>query len=265
MTTTSCLVQQLERHLEDSGVDFDDVHSALLAASVQEGQRHQGNERTPPRAQRFVAHIEGFSLHCGVRVHENDRAGREHLLGYGARGPIALSRLEQIDEEHYRYRMRRPLPDGRTHLVLRGTELIGRLAALVPPPRANLIRFHGVFAPAARMRPHVVPKRDKPTPCPAEIANMLPACIVDQEVRRRRRERQSGSRSSYRLDWASLLRRVFGVDLTTCARCGGRLRIVAAIEGGPVARRILAHLGLPADVRPCAPARGPPQDDLFAG
>jgi hypothetical protein len=33
-----------------------------------------------------------------------------------------------------------------------------RLAALVPRPRLHLIRFHGVLAPNAKLRPMVVPK-----------------------------------------------------------------------------------------------------------
>ena len=32
-----------------------------------------------------------------------------------------------------------------------------RLAALVPRPRLNLIRFHGVLAPNAKLRPEMVP------------------------------------------------------------------------------------------------------------
>ncbi|WNG50359.1 hypothetical protein F0U60_44180 [Archangium minus] len=33
-----------------------------------------------------------------------------------------------------------------------------RVASLVPPPRANLTRFHGVFAPGAQLRPFFVPQ-----------------------------------------------------------------------------------------------------------
>jgi len=39
-----------------------------------------------------------------------------------------------------------------------------------------------------------------------------------------------------------------------CPRCGGRLRLVALLEAGPVTARILRHLGLPA----ARPARAPP-------
>ncbi|WP_238157879.1 transposase [Klebsiella pneumoniae] len=33
-------------------------------------------------------------------------------------------------------------------------DFIAKLAALVPPPRAHLTRFHGVFAPNANLRAH---------------------------------------------------------------------------------------------------------------
>ncbi len=54
--------------------------------------------------------------------------------------------------------MKRPLPDGTTHLLFTGLELLRRVASLVPPPRTNLTRFHGVFAPGAQLRPFLVPQ-----------------------------------------------------------------------------------------------------------
>ena len=63
--------------------------------------------------------------------------------------------------------------------------------------------------------------------------------------------------------WAALLARVFAVDVLTCAHCGGERRIVAAITEPDVAARILTHLDLPTDVPKLAPARAPPQTELF--
>ncbi|WNG42150.1 hypothetical protein F0U61_26610 [Archangium violaceum] len=34
------------------------------------------------------------------------------------------------------------------------------MASLVPPPRANLTRFHGVFAPGAKVRPFLLPQAE---------------------------------------------------------------------------------------------------------
>ena len=62
------------------------------------------------------------------------------------------------------------------------------------------------------------------------------------------------------MGWARLLKRVFDIDLEPCPRCGGALKIIAAIVEPPVIVRILAHLGLPTRAPPRSPAR---RVDLF--
>jgi hypothetical protein len=32
------------------------------------------------------------------------------------------------------------------------------------------------------------------------------------------------------MSWAKRLKRVFGIDIAACARCGGKLKIIASIE-----------------------------------
>ena len=44
------------------------------------------------------------------------------------------------------------------------------------------------------------------------------------------------------MNWAKRLKRVFGIEIDTCQRCGGTLRIVASIEQSEVIAKILAHL-----------------------
>ena len=65
-----------------------------------------------------------------------------------------------------------------------------------------------------------------------------------------------------RIDWAALLKRVFAVEIFACALCGGRMRVISVIEEGPVARKILDHLGLPSAPPVRAPARDPPDPEL---
>jgi hypothetical protein len=48
-----------------------------------------------------------------------------------------------------------------------------------------------------------------------------------------------------RVAWGPLLRRTFAVDVQQCPKCHGRLRLIAAIVDPPVARSILACLGMP--------------------
>ncbi|MFN0063133.1 MAG: transposase, partial [Myxococcaceae bacterium] len=115
-------------------------------------------EWTPPRNGRRCAFLEGFSLHANSRVHENDRQGLARLAKYGARGPFSLERLSQLPNGDLAYRMKRPQASGAHVLVLSPLALLRKLAALVPPPRVNLVRFFGVFAPNARVRKLVVPK-----------------------------------------------------------------------------------------------------------
>jgi hypothetical protein len=44
------------------------------------------------------------------------------------------------------------------------------------------------------------------------------------------------------MTWAQRLKRVFGIDVTTCGHCGGAVRIVASIEEPKAIRAILAHV-----------------------
>jgi len=64
------------------------------------------------------------------------------------------------------YELRRRWRDGTTHVVFEPLELLEKLAALVPPRRFNLFRYHGALAPAARRRAEVVPcDSERPEGC----------------------------------------------------------------------------------------------------
>jgi len=41
--------------------------------------------------------------------------------------------------------VKRPWPDGRTHLVLEPVAFLRRLVGIIPPPRRHLVRYAGVF------------------------------------------------------------------------------------------------------------------------
>ena len=107
----------------------------------------------PPRC----ATIAGVSLHANVCVPARDRQRLERLCRYVARPPLAGERLSVLDDGRLLYRLKRRWRDGTTHMVFEPLELIEKLAALVPPPRLNLVRYHGVLAPAARNRACIVP------------------------------------------------------------------------------------------------------------
>ena len=44
------------------------------------------------------------------------------------------------------------------------------------------------------------------------------------------------------MSWARRLKRVFGVEIESCTRCGGELKIIASIEEPQLIAKILSHL-----------------------
>ena len=125
-----------------------------------------------------------------------------------------------------RYTLKTPYRDGTTHIVLEPLDLMARLAALVPPPRMHLTRYHGVFAPHSKLRAAVTPagrgKGSKPQAEEGTEPSSAPRHVA--------------------MSWAQRLRRVFGVEIKACARCGGKLKVIASIEEPEVIAKILAHL-----------------------
>jgi len=119
-------------------------------------------------------------------------------------------------------------------------------------PRANLTRYHGVFAPNSPFRKAIVPSSPRPTRRKPKRSNerKVPEPTADEEP------------PTAPLTWAQRLKRVFEIDIFVCPRCGGTLRIIADITDPDVIRTILDHLRQRAP-----PGRAPPApstDDLFA-
>jgi len=164
------------------------------------------------------------------------RCAFERLCNYGARGPLSLERLSLLPDGKVSYRMKRPAASGATELVLSPVAFLRRLAALVPPPGVHLVRFFGVLAPNARLRPLVVPRPPAPAKPP-------PATELTTTAR------------TARIPWAQLLARTFGEDVFVCDRC---------VFSASIAARILDHLRIPSRPLPLARAQDPPQLQLYA-
>ena len=128
-----------------------------------------------------------------------------------------------------RYQLKTPWRNGTTHVEWDPVDFIAKLAALVPPPRAHLTRFHGVFAPNANLRAQLTPSgRGKR---PSTEAESTEASTDRRTPDERRRS----------MTWAQRLKRVFNIEVTTCVNCGGAARIVASVEDPTAIRAILAH------------------------
>jgi len=163
-----------------------------------------------------------------------------------SRPPVSVERLPLTAQGQVRYRLKTPYRDGTTDILLEPLDFIARLAALVPPPRVHLTRYHGVFAANAALRAAITPagRGSKARSCTPEMAT--PKHVA--------------------LNWAHRLKRVFGIEIEQCARCGGRLEVIASIEEPELIERILAHRRERGeDTAPTASlgARGPPQASLL--
>jgi hypothetical protein len=60
-----------------------------------------------------------------------------------------------------------------------------------------------------------------------------------------------------RVDWATLLRRSFEIDVLRCAACGGRMRVLGEVTRADVIVLVLESLGLPTTAPRAARARDP--------
>ena len=63
--------------------------------------------------------------------------------------------------------------------------------------------------------------------------------------------------ASPRIDWASLLRRSFEVDVLQCAVCGGRMRVLGEVIQPAMVGLILEALEMPTEAPPVGRARDP--------
>jgi len=263
------IARGIARMLERRGLGSEEVDpfaseepllAALYSASV------RGRVATGPRAGqsvlRFGDRIEvdalpapqgnrcatagGISLHANVAVPPRDRQRLERLCRYMARPPLASERLTRLADGRLLYELRHRWRDGTTHVAFEPLEFMEKLAALVPAPRANLVRYHGILAPAARYRARVVPGA-------VEVEPSAPPGEGETESRAAGNGAVPIGGSSPKprprnYSWADLS--VFEVDVLECPGCGGAMRILAAIHPPEATRAILDCLGLPSRAPP---------------
>ena len=80
---------------------------------------------------------------AATRIDATDRRRLERLCRF-------------VDEETLAFSLKTPW-DGTWQILLSSQELLEKLAALMPPPRLNLVRYHGILAPACPDRAQIVP------------------------------------------------------------------------------------------------------------
>jgi hypothetical protein len=235
--------------------DFAEREPALaqLASAAVSGLLPAGPElrQRPPIALRGQLGVEitaplsvaemGFSLHAATTASAEDLRGREALVRYALRPPIAQERLHILPDNLVRIELKRPFSDGTLAIDLDPLSLLCRLAASVPPPGFHLVHYAGVLGAASKLRALVVP----------------PLADSQDVASHSHREHPPTHRSRYR-PWAELLKRTFQIDVEICSNCGGRLKLRALVIESHNIERLLRTLGEPLEPPKRAPARDPP-------
>ncbi len=195
----------------------------------------------------YTNHLPSFDQTCRPTVRSGDSEGREALVRYILRPPIAQDRVELLPGDLVRIRLRRPFRDGTVAVDLDPLSLLCRLAASVPPPHFHVVRYAGALAPASKLRPLVIPP-------PPPTANDDPSPCTDCSTTS---DKPSTHRSGYR-PWRELMLRSFAIDVEKCDRCGARLRLRALVLAAASIDRFLRRIGEPTEPPALSPARDPP-------
>ena len=156
----------------------------------------------------LVSKQSGFSLHAGVASKPHQRDKLERLCRYIARPAVSTERLSLTASGKVRYELKTPYRDGTTHVIFDPLDFMARLAALVPKPRVNLTRFHGVFSPNSKLRAQVTNGHAQKQTGKAAASNTTG---TDEE-------RRSA------MTWARRLKCVFEIDVTICPDCQGPIK-----------------------------------------
>jgi len=250
-------------YLTLDGLDEDpmqDIHSHSvtyrIAMGAQRGRKVFTLQTIPPKQElppgsERVAKLAGFSLHAGVAAKTHQRDKIERLCRYIARPAVSEKRLSLTANGKVRYELKTPYRNGTTHVIFEPIDCMARLAALVPKPRVNLTRFHGVFAPNSKHRIHVTPaKRGRGRKKPEQQSWDEKTPI----------ERHAA------MTWMQRLKRVFNIDIENCEKCQGPVKIIACVEDPAVIAKILKHLkekAVSSNTVKLPPERAPPQMGLF--
>ena len=249
----------------DDLADRDPVLAALASASVYGlppagparrkptliALRGHGGHAEPTIKSPLCVDHAGFGLHAATVARADDARGRQALVKYVLRPPVANERLQITPDGNVRLLLKKAFRDGTAAIEMQPLALLTRLATAVPPPKRHVVGYFGVLSSASRLRPLVVP----PLPASAEAAAHPPPHAPPPSAE------PDGRKPTHRCRYRpllELLRRTFGDDLAACQRCGGRMRLVALVQDQQSIDRFLRGIGESTDFPSLAPARGPP-------
>ena len=108
-----------------------------------------------------------------------------------------------------------------------------------------------------------VPSGDASPPVPSSASTLARSTATQPAARKGEAlHPPDDATRARRLEWSLLMKRAYALDVLSCSRCQGPMRLIAVIDDELVARRILLHLGLPARAPPRGRASGSRQEHL---
>lgn len=133
-----------------------------------------------------VAPVNGayaFHLYIGNAIEVEDRPQLQHLVDYILAPPFLDNQTAVNDEGNFVLKLKRTRRDKATEVELEPNDALDRLAELIPRPRANAVRYYGVYAPRARLRKQAIALRIG-DPGPARVTNGPRLCPICGEALR---------------------------------------------------------------------------------
>ena len=176
----------------------------------------------------------GFNVFAGPRILPRNETSMENLARYIIRASFSQKRMTYHREtSQVEYQSK----DGSQTKVFNAVEWLAAMCSHVPNKGEQMVRYYGYYSNAARG------KRKK-----ADVDDKIP-CILEPELTDR----------DFRRNWARLIQKIYEVDPLTCAKCQGRMRVIAFIHDQDVIRKILEHLNLwDVNRKPFPRAHAPP-------
>lgn len=214
-----------------------------------------GHEGEKPLMRGYLcASMNGFSIHAATSIKDYDRDGLEKLIRYMGRGAISQERISLNEKGEILYELKHS-SDGATHVLFSPLEFLEKLASIIPPPKKHLVKYYGCFSSHSNLRPLIVLQGEKAPK--DEALSKKETTGADQNTAQDKGGvmGEEKSKNSNYIDWQTLLKKVFKIDISVCPKCQGRMRVIAVINEKKIIAKILDHMGLGSDPPPVSPSR----------
>jgi hypothetical protein len=123
---------------------------------------------------------------------------------------------------------------------------LAKLLPLIPPPRANLIRFHGAWAPHAAIREQAIPPtangngHQHQHRLPLTVGKRKKEDATETDNRCGDKYQSRAEKRVSWIPWSDLAAKTFALDFEACPRCGHTPMRVIAVVANPTMEQLEA-------------------------